>query len=109
MEGRKITKAENPVPMPKYAIINNKKVRTGFISKFEVCQAVQMSCNFFNRVIHQNVNLMRQLEALGYKKTNKLLTIRQANLIARHLDVYIEGVYEEPITNLDGMEQNITY
>lgn len=95
--------------MPKYAIINNKKVRTGFISKFEVCQAVQMSCNFFNRVIHQNVNLMRQLETLGYKKTNKLLTIRQANLIARHLDVYIEGVYEEPITNLDGMEQNITY
>ena len=61
------------------------------LSKKELAGKYKVSVKTLSRWIHSNNSLYENLVFLGYKKTNKILTIEQLKLILNHLGEPVEN------------------
>lgn len=60
------------------------------MDKAEVAEVAGFTTNYFWRLAHDNEELMKKLEAAGYKRTQKVLTVRQVKIVLEEFG-FIEG------------------
>lgn len=79
-------------------IKDGQKKRVGPVYKDEISRAIGLSQRYvWCYLIHKNEYIMRRLKKMGYKKMSRTITRSMARFLARHFDIYVEGVNEEAI------------
>lgn len=75
---------------------NGQKLRMGYVLKQEISRALGLSQRYvWRRLIHKNAPVMRRLNELGYKKKSHCVSRTVARFLAKHFDIYVEGINEE--------------
>lgn len=82
--------------MDNYIVKEGQKKRKGPVFKSEVSDALGLTQHYaWHYLVHKNEYLMSHLIAMGYKKRSRTITRSMARFLAKHFDIYIEGVNEE--------------
>lgn len=75
---------------------NGQKLRTGQVLKSEISKALGLNHRYvWSRLIHKNKAVMRRLNEMQYYKMSRFVSRTVARFLAKHFDIYIEGVNEE--------------
>lgn len=82
--------------MDNIIIDNGQKLRVGRVLKLEISRALGLNHRYvWSRLIHKNERVMRRLNELNYDKSSHFVSRSVARFLAKHFDIYIEGVNEE--------------
>lgn len=77
-------------------IHKGQKLRVGNVLKLEISQALGLNHRYvWSRLIHRNKAVMRRLNEMQYDKMSHFVSRSIARFLAKHFDIYIEGVNEE--------------
>lgn len=88
--------------MVNYIIKDGPKARTGPVFKAELSNALGRTQRYvWYYLIHKNDYLMSRLVAMGYQKSSRTITRSMARFLAEHFDVYIEGISDEDMSDVE--------
>lgn len=88
-QGRRLT-------MANFTNTNGQKLRVGKVLKQEISQALGLSNGYvWSRLIHKNPKIMKRLNKMQYDKKSHFISRTIARFLAKHFDIYVEGVNEE--------------
>ncbi|MBE6339846.1 MAG: hypothetical protein E7069_03775 [Bacteroidales bacterium] len=82
--------------MDNIIIDNGQKLRVGRVLKLEISRALGLNHRYvWSRLIHKNKIVMQRLNELHYEKSSHFVSRSIARFLAKHFDIYIEGINEE--------------
>ena len=75
---------------------NGRKLRTGHVLKLEISRALGLNHRYvWYKLINNNEAVRKRLDEIGYSKMSHFVSRKAARFLAKHFDVYIEGINEE--------------
>ncbi len=82
-------------------VVDGKRIRVGPVLKTEFSSSMGMTHKYvWCELVHKNDEVMKHIVALGYKKHSRFISRKIAAYLAKHFDVYIEGISEDVISDL---------
>lgn len=82
--------------MDNIIIDNGQKLRVGMVLKLEISRALGLNHRYvWAKLIHKNKAVMKRLAEMKYDKKSHFVNRSTARFLAKHFDIYIEGVNEE--------------
>lgn len=78
--------------------VDGKRIRVGPVPKTEISPSMGMTHKYVRGVlVHKNKAVMKRIVAMGYRKNSRFVSRKVARFLAKHFDIYVEGVNEETI------------
>lgn len=89
-------RARKVISMNNCIIENGQKTRIGPVYKTEISDALGLTQHYaWHYLIHRNQFVMNKLLSMGYRKDSQTVSRSIARFLAKHFDIYIEGINEE--------------
>jgi len=80
------------------SVVDGKRIRVGPVPKTEISSKMGMTHKYvWGGLIHRNKVVMKRIVAMGYRKNSRFVSRKVARFLAKHFDIYVEGVNEETI------------
>lgn len=80
--------------------VDGKRIRVGPVPKTEISSSMGMTHKYvWGVLVHKNKAVMKRIVAMGYRKNSRFVSRRVATFLAKHFDLYIDGVSEDAIAD----------
>jgi len=87
-------------------VVDGKRIRIGPIPKTEISSSMGMTHKYvWCQLIHKNKMVMKRIVSMGYRKNSRFISRKIARFLAKHFDIYVEGVNEEDMETDDALDK----